>query len=316
MATVTRAWLFNLDAERELAQPCGYTSPRALVEQMRERSPLTDALCAGEAVVPLDATVRPAGIPSATRVLPWCPTPTALSKIRRLGLSPPVAPPLEVLQRVNHRRFQHAVAREIPEFACSPFARDATFVEPGDDLDAQAGDLAARLAHGPSVGEGWHLERTYGFAGKGARRISRTPDVDDRRWIRDSLATGGVLVEPWVPIARERSIHGFVDAEVVLIGEPCVLTCDGFGAPLGIERAGAATGREGAPLERTAHHVALALRAAGYFGPFGIDAFAWHDGPEVVFGPIGDLNARFTLGWRTGMGRLREAALERVGWGR
>jgi hypothetical protein len=54
--------------------------------------------------------------------------------------------------------------------------------------------------------------------------------------------------------------------------------------------------------ERTAH----ALAEAGYFGPFGIDAFRWRDeGGVLHFNPRSDLNARYSMGWHVGMGDWR-----------
>jgi hypothetical protein len=52
--------------------------------------------------------------------------------------------------------------------------------------------------------------------------------------------------------------------------------------------------------------VAQALLEAGYFGPFGIDAFRWVDRAGVErFNPRCEINARYSMGWAVGMGSRR-----------
>ncbi len=308
-----RLWVLNLDAERELAFPGGYTRSRAMAAQIRERGHQTRDLVRGDPVLALDATHAPAGASSETAVLAWSPTPSVLALVRQVGLPVPVAPPLDVLKRANHRRFQHEVARRVAGGA--EFFAHSAFVEPELDLDAQVHAMTRRLSNPPPLGRGWHLERAYGFAGKGARRLSGAPTPDDARWLRDSLARGGILVEPWVCIVRELSLHGFVGVTGVVIGEPCALECDEFGAPTSISvlspQAGSFTTEHAVPrLREAAQAAAESLRAAGYAGPFGIDAFVFGDERGEHVNPLSDLNARFTLGWSTGMGERREAALE------
>ena len=44
--------------------------------------------------------------------------------------------------------------------------------------------------------------------------------------------------------------------------------------------------------------LAAALRAADYFGPFGIDAFRYRSAQgDVLFNPRCEINARFTMGY-------------------
>ncbi|HEU5073060.1 MAG TPA: hypothetical protein VFU02_02790, partial [Polyangiaceae bacterium] len=66
-------------------------------------------------------------------------------------------------------------------------------------------------------------------------------------------------------------------------------------------------------LEQAATTVASYLVRLGYFGPFGVDAFSWCSATGVLLNPVSDVNARFTLAWATGMGALRERALQRYG---
>ena len=52
-----------------------------------------------------------------------------------------------------------------------------------------------------------------------------------------------------------------------------------------------------------AEHVAEALTRAGYFGPFGIDAYIWRNATgRTELNPLGELNARYTMGYGVGMG--------------
>lgn len=310
-----RLWVLNLDAERELALPGGYTRPRVMAEQIREQSASTRDLVRDEAVLALDATKAPEGANAETVVAAWCPTPSALALVRRVGLTVPAAPALDVLRLANHRRFQHDVARRTDD-GTSFFAHTA-FVEPDADPEAQVRSLAEHLSNPPPLGAGWHLERAFGFAGKGARRLTGPPTPDDVRWLRDSLTRGGILVEPWVPIIRELSLHGFVGATTVVLGEPCALVCDEFGAPSSVTvlpRERGSISEHVSRLRDAARTAAESLQSIGYFGPFGIDAFVFRDERGEHLNPLSDLNARFTLGWSTGMGEKREAAWLGSGW--
>jgi hypothetical protein len=310
-----RVWLLNLDAEGELAEPLGYGTPRALLERIRDRAHLTKDLLRGDLSLPLETRKRPHDLPRGTPVLPWCPTPSALATIRRLGLDPPVAPPLAVLQKVNHRGFQHELARTLADFVTTSFSKEATFCTLGDDVASTLRDLVGRLNRPPGLGGGWRVERCFGFAGRASRRFTRDLDSDDRRWLREALEKGGALVEPWVPIQDEFSIHGWVDGDGTILGDPCTLVTDAFGAPLRVVRGDSGLSRLlSESLWRAAAACAAALRSAGYFGPFGLDAFTYASGSTMELNPLSDLNARFTLGWSTGMGSLRDAALERTSW--
>ena len=59
-------------------------------------------------------------------------------------------------------------------------------------------------------------------------------------------------------------------------------------------------------IERSATGTAAALRAAGYFGPFGVDAFRFVDGAGVLrLQPRVEVNARYGMGWALGMAERR-----------
>jgi hypothetical protein len=67
---------------------------------------------------------------------------------------------------------------------------------------------------------------------------------------------------------------------------------------------------ERAALFSAAEEAAGALAAAGYFGPFGVDAFRYHDEEGTArFCARCEINARYSMGWAVGMG-LRRPDLE------
>lgn len=304
-----RVWWLNLDAERELADPSAHVPSQKVLRQIAARAArFAPELCLGDGyVVPGGASGR--GDRSAW-VLAWCPTPGARKDIAIAGFEPPVAPSAEVLRAVNDRRFAFALARSAPLVsveerlnrlypATSAFEAARSF-----QIDIPTQEL----------GEPVRLKRRYGFAGKGQRRhpAGRLAAADEStlQWLQSAMRHGGFVLEPEVDMELELSLHGLVDQEI-LLGRLCEQRCDAFGAPLEVRPA--APGRVSSALEEclreTAWQAASSLRDAGYFGPFGIDArlFRWRG--QLGVQAIGDLNARFTLGWSTGMASLREAAL-------
>ena len=58
-------------------------------------------------------------------------------------------------------------------------------------------------------------------------------------------------------------------------------------------------------LKRAARCAAEALLEAGYFGPFGIDAYRWRAGAAAHFNARSEINARYSMGWATGMEHCR-----------
>src|SRR5688572_12749591 len=99
------AWLLNLDADLELQDPVSYRWAKLSAERIEElRSRVADLIAADDAVLDAPGRAAPATSPS-TIARAFCPTPRALARIAELGLRPPPAPPLEVLRRVNDRRF-------------------------------------------------------------------------------------------------------------------------------------------------------------------------------------------------------------------
>lgn len=293
MTPVAALWVFNFDADDELAAGgASYAPSAAMRARSRALRPFVAALM-GPGDVVLDEDGPPdACATGALTGRAWCPTPRALALLRRAGAVPEPAPPFEALRRVNDRAFAFSLADPLP----------------GSALLGTAEEIEAHLARPPLGEGGWLLKRAFGFAGRGRRKVRGGALADaDRRWIAASLRRGdGLLIEPWVSIALEAALHGYVAPSGALrLGAPTIQTCDVHGAwagtRLAVDRDLAAGER--AALAAHAERAASALHRAGYFGPFGVDAYRWWSpwgAPR--FRPLGELNARYSMGWAVGMG--------------
>lgn len=338
-------WLFNLDAEEELAGSRRYLPTRAVRERVtREAEALERTLArpgdlvlveradgspgalelrrvepdgsgATIATVPPNrmraaargskdaASAAPAALHRAAEEAPlevraWSPTPRARCLLARAGLELGAATDVEVLRRVNARAFAAEVRG--PLAGASFEKRVATRLE----------DVLALVGR-PSP-YGWLVRRPYGAAGRGRRRLwAGRPDAGELAWIVASLRQGPLVVEPFVEITREYTRSGEVRAngEVVMFG-PCAQLTTREGAWTASEAlSAAAVGREDdAALAHAFEVVGRALFAAGYVGPFGIDAFRHRDParPERdVLNPLSEINARYTMDWIVARGSGR-----------
>ena len=290
-----RIWVLNLDAELELASAGPYQTRQALARTLqpwieRARSLLSpgDRLLEDLAPLPSEAPQEPA------LGACWCPTPSALGRLSRAGVALPPSPSLSVLREVNQRRFYLGLG------GGAPGARY---------FDDEATLYAALEARGSAP---WLFKRRFGFAGRGQRRLQRELSADDRRWLADSLRQGGLLGEPWLEIEREVCLHGVLEpGGGTELGQPCWQHTDAQRAWLASTRVrpGELTAEARRALLRSAEHAAQALSEAGYFGPFGADAYFWRtpQGP-LMLNPLGELNARYTMGFSVGMSAQKTAA--------
>ena len=290
-----RAWILNFDAEDELGldRGRGHTSSRAVLARFAAL-----ATRVGPLLGPGDVVVDPIGLaallPAAFVGRAWCPTPGARSLLARVGAALPDAPELPVLRRVNHRRFCAELGQTLP---------GARYADTLDDVVA--------IVNAPSQRGAWLLKRPFGFAGRGRRRV-RGGDLEpaDRAWIEASLAArDGLQIEPFVDLELDVGLHGFLAASGALtLGAPTVQRTDATGAWLASALAapGDLAASEERALFEAAEATAEALRAAGYFGPFGVDAFRWRDADGASrWNPRGEINARYSMGWAVGMGEKR-----------
>lgn len=287
MSAAPRAWVLNLDAELELEAGARYTPSEGVRAQVLARArALAATLPAEDVVITPRPTERDSVALDVTGRAPaaWCPTPRALRALGGAGLALPDVPSAEVLRRVHERGFAHALSEgELPGAIRA--------------LDPDA--IAAHVSAPGATGE-WLLKRAFGVAGRGQRPVRAGALSDaDRSWITASLRRGDALyVEPRVAILREHSVHGWAmrgRAELRSIREQRVSPDRAWTSSEparaldpGVERA----------LVDAAERAGAALCAAGYHGPFGVDAYLWRaaDG-RTMLRTISEINARFCMGW-------------------
>jgi hypothetical protein len=281
------AWVLNFDAEHELETPDAHTPSARTRQRMPELVRALGTLLGAEDVVlgendrVLDASIGRA----------WCPTPRALQRLIAAGATPVGAPDLGVLRRVNHRRFSAELGQTLP---------GGRFVATADDLTTVV------MSESPSGH--WLLKRPFGFAGRGRRRVAQGRlDPSVITWVEASFRrSDGLQVEPWVERIADYGWHGFVSRSgAITLGQPTRQTCDESGA---WQRTALATDlepNEEASFRAATRGAAEALLEAGYFGPFGVDAYRWRDGGAIHFNPQSEINARYSMGWAVGMQRCR-----------
>jgi hypothetical protein len=201
------------------------------------------------------------------------------------------APDVAVLRRVNHRRFCADLGQTLP----------------GAQFVASVEELADRVA-GDSPSRQWLLKRPFAFAGRGRRRVAQGPlDPAAMSWIHASLRAGdGLQVEPWVERIADYGLHGFLSREgIATLGEPTRQTCDANGAWQKTALASDLEPAERKELRASGLLAGRALHEAGYFGPFGVDAYRWRHGTDVHFNPRSEINARYSMGFAIGMAGRR-----------
>ena len=294
------AWVLNLDAETELEVGSRYAPTRRLLEIVTYQSgDLRGTLVGDEDVIlgpePSPDDERARGLPG----LAWSPTPRALARLRAAGALPVAAAAVEVLAAVNARAFATLVREPLIE---------GSFEKRIAKTPEETLELIARPTEG-----GWLVRRPFGAAGRGRRRIAAGTPVDaELAWIVAGLRRGPLVVEPWVQVTREYTRSAWVDrAGEVVIAPPCFQETTDQGAWTGTEAAGAreVLEEDDVRLQHTIEVVGTALADAGYFGPFGIDAYRHRvpgrAGPREVLNPLSEINARFTMDWAIGMGEER-----------
>jgi len=282
------AWLFNLDAELEL-QSGARTSDAKVLARIPSLIPsLRPLLAGGDVIVEGGGAKLPRG---AYVGRAWCATPSAASRLVRAGATPAPSPDVAVIRRVNHRRFAAGLGQGLD---------GARYVDGLDELcEAIAGDTFTGR---------WLLKRPLGFAGRGRRRVARGAlDPAARAWVVASLARGeGLQVEPWVDRLGDYALHGHVArGGAVVLGAPVRSACDASGAWIATSRDPDLSAEERVALAASAREAGEALAAAGYFGPFGVDAFRYRAPRGAAFHARSEINARYSMGWAIGMGDVR-----------
>jgi hypothetical protein len=279
------AWVLNLDAELELSRlNFEYVARAKLLEQLELYGRGSRALLGPE-----DVLVEPGRtLPSSEFVgRAWCPTPLALGLLSAAGAPPEPHPSASVLRRVNHRLFAHEASGGLP------LQRYFTERAPLEEL--------LRRAERP-----WLLKRPLAFAGRGQMRFYGPISDKQWSWLDVSLAQDGVIVEPLVTPTLEVSLHGFVwQSGHFELGRACVQQVSERGVFRGVRlaRAGELEPTETVALFEQAERVAGLLHGAGYFGPFGIDAYRYRLDHAHGFCALSEINARYTMGFAVGFPR-------------
>jgi hypothetical protein len=277
------AWLLNLDADLELQDPARYHASRLNAERVKELAAgIADLIAPDDLILDPASPQRP---PGHLTILAFCPTPSALRRIEQLGLPVPPAPASSILRQVNDRAFCAALGHGL---AHSCFARDMTTLE-------------QHLVQ-PSPTGSYVIKRAFSFAGREQRRVhDGLLDASTRGFCLRSVGRGeGVQIEPWVERLADFGRYGYLTRDgALLIGSTRELRCDPMGRFVGMSTASAhVSDDEDRSLAAEVKRTAAALTAAGYFGPFGIDAFRYRTpAGGIDFNPRCEINARFTMGY-------------------
>lgn len=288
------AWWLNLDAARELEDPRSYGRPTMLNARLTAMAPRMRTLLTARDIV-LDGL---GSAVDAELALAFCPTPSALTVLARLGCHTLASPTAEALRRVSCRSFAALLGQTLP---------GACYVRAMEELEAHL--------HGAPPSTTWLLKRDFGFAGRERRLVHGAQlDVPTQGFARRSFARGqGLQVEPLVTREGDFAQHGYLLAQgELLLGPVMAQECDERGVWQGSRLAapdelGAA---ERAALARSVEETAAALSEAGYFGPFGVDAFRYRSVAGHAFQPRCEVNTRFSMGYPR---ELLERALLRLG---
>ena len=285
-----RLWLLNLDAEEELSRGAATTPARGELARMRAMS----ERLRGSLVPPGDLVVEDPAVTAGCQGIAWCPTPSALARLSRLGASLPACPDVSVLRAVNHRRWSASRGLALP--GARWIERAAEFV---------------RVVEGPWPAQGWLLKRAYTFAGRGHLHLRARSEVEDPRmagWIRRALSQGGLLAEPRVTRVLDVARHGWLARDGALTeGDLTRAEVDARGqwVTSAVCEEDRLSRNEIDAFTEVYHDTAEGLRAAGYFGPFGVDGYVWDDDGARRVQPRSDVNARYSMGWAVGMGGRR-----------
>ena len=278
------AWLLNLDAELELSRLDFEYVPRSkLLQQLALHGQGSRALLGPE-----DVLLEPDALLTDDFVgRAWCPTPLAVSRLLAAGIRVEPHPAASVLRRVNHRLFAHEIGGGLPE------QRYFTERPPLEEL--------LRRAERP-----WMLKRPLAFAGRGQMRFYGPISDKQWSWLDVSLERDGLIAEPLVTPTLELSLHGFVwQAGGFELGRLCVQEVSDRGVFRGVRlaRAGELDAIESTSLFEQGQRVSGLLHEAGYFGPFGIDAYRYQVGDARGFCALSEINARYTMGFAIGFPR-------------
>lgn len=280
------AWVLNLDADLELARGPGYAPSASVARRAAAFAERLRASLVAPGDVVVDAST-PAGAATGTVGRAFCPTPRAVALLRRAGAEPEPHPNAEVLRRVASRALSSSLGATMPK---------AGFVT---RLDV----ARAMLRGNPAPGAGWRVKRAFGMAGRGHRVVDASPRDADVAFLASWIDEAGAQIEPNVRVVREYAMHGRVWADgAVRLGALTRQRTDASGAWTATELAADAPRDVKDAIARETERAGRALHEAGYFGPFGVDAFTYESDGGVVLRARSEINARYSMGFAVGFG--------------
>lgn len=239
----------------------------------------------------LPSPVDPAQVPTAQAprpVLVHGPVPTG----RWLPWAAVAPHAVGVARRVNDRRFAAAVAAELG--VALPGARTITTIA----------ELRAHLDRGGAAASptgSWVAKAPLTTAGRDRvrRRGVILDDATATRVERLLQRAGALMFEPWLDRRLDVGQGGVVlDDQRAHLFPPHRARCDSAGVIRGIviDDGLALEPAERAQLETIVGAVARRLGAAGYRGPFVVDAFVYEADGVRRLHPLCEINARLTFG--------------------
>jgi len=107
---------------------------------------------------------------------------------------------------------------------------------------------------------------------------------------------GPLVFEPWLDRLADFGTCGEITDAAITVRAPHRLRSDPRGGFLGIEL-GDVDPDVAARLQATARAAAERVAAAGYRGPFAVDAFLYRGAAGPALHPLCELNARWSFGW-------------------
>jgi len=240
----------------------------------------------GRAGLPRPATIAVPGLVPDAQFVPFGWNEEA-ERINGSYARPASHPPLDIVKRVNGRRFAAKLESELFN---------------GEEIlgvfDAPVGVEVCVSSRPPN--EEWLLKSEHGNAGLGNRRL-RSPELreSDREVMRRLLAEDAcVLVEKWrnrvIDIAtvfeleRDGTVRDLYAYEVVN-------TADGAYIGSIFDQASEVLEPWLPNVTDVALQVAERLTEEGYFGPACLDHFVWSEGVDRRLRPLADLNARLQV---------------------
>jgi hypothetical protein len=249
-------------------------------------------------------------------VYPWFGDAPAAERIRALGHAP-VGPDPVITRAVHDKGFacEHASALgyEAPTLRGLASVLDPEMLT---DSDSAVARIEAALASWPDwTGGRFILKPRLGGSGRGryAGRRDRLDPVAIGRTLPRFVERGGAVLEPWLDRAADLSVSLFIDEPhstespgVTLLGS-LEQWLTPSGVPIGhvgeIDSRGRISSghRRDEAAREAAVAIAHAARAAGYYGPCGVDSLVFRVPDESGesserLRPVVEFNARFTLG--------------------